>query len=701
MKLIALSLLAAFSVVPNAFAQDYTLEENDDYFVDFYGSEELVEIATGIKTQIYKAPAVASVFTSQQIKNMGATDIDDVLEAVPGLHVSRNAVGYNPIYSFRGVHSSYNSQVLMLVNGIPITNNFVGDRGQVWGGMPVEAIARIEVIRGPGSAIYGADAFSGVINIITKNADNIQKNEISARLGTNSTKDAWFNISGQQQDLKYSAVIEYHKTDGSNKIIEQDAQTLLDKVFKTNVSNAPGQLNLSTENIDIRTEVNYHAFTLRAGYQLRNNTGLGTGLGEALDLDVKQKSTRYNIDINYIKHLTDNLQLTAQASYFNTSQQVKNNYLIYPIGTDIGLGAPFKDGLIGNPENWEQQSRINISSIYNGINKHTLTLGMGYFYSDLYRTQETKNFALGPNGEFITPGSPLIDVSDTPYVFLRETARTNRDIFVQDLWSIANDWELTAGVRYDNYSDFGNTTNPRLALVWSTNLNLSTKFLYGKAFRAPSYADIGNINNPVALGNPDLKPEEIETTELAFDYHPGSGFGAILSFYYYEWDNIIQYIPDQNGNTAQNFGKQIAHGSELELNWKVSNNISISANYAISKAENKNTNTKIANVPEQQIYTQINWNISDTISLNFKNNFVKNRLRNFDDPRDNISNYWTSDISMRWKSDNAPIELAIIAKNILDKDAREPSFNNGSTVNIPNDLPLSERYLHTELRYKF
>ncbi|WP_076420464.1 TonB-dependent receptor [Colwellia sp. UCD-KL20] len=701
MKLIALSLLAAFSVVPNAFSQDYTLEENDDYFVDFYGSEELVEIATGIKTQIYKAPAVASVFTSQQIKSMGATDIDDVLEAVPGLHVSRNAVGYNPIYSFRGVHSSYNSQVLMLVNGIPITNNFVGDRGQVWGGMPVEAIARIEIIRGPGSAIYGADAFSGVINIITKNADSIQKNEVSVRLGTNSTKDAWFSLSGQQKDLKYSTVIEYHKTDGSNKIIEQDAQTLLDKVFNTNVSNAPGQLNLSTENIDIRTEVNYQAFTLRAGYQFRNNTGVGTGLGEALDLDVKQKSTRYNIDINYIRHLTDTWQLTAQASYFNTSQQVKNNYLIYPVGADIGLGAPFKGGLIGNPENWEQQSRVNISSIYNGINKHTLTLGVGYFYSDLYRTQETKNYSLGPRGKFIPPGSPLIDVSDTPYVFLRETDRTNRYIFVQDLWSIANDWELTAGVRYDNYSDFGNTTNPRLALVWSTNLNLSTKLLYGKAFRAPSYADIGNINNPVALGNPDLKPEEIETTELAFDYHPGSGFGAILSFYYYEWDNIIQYIPDQNGNTAQNFGKQIAHGSELELNWKVSNNISISANYAISKAENKNTNTKVANVPEQQIYTQINWNISDTISLNFKNNFVKNRLRNFDDPRDNISNYWTSDISMRWESDNAPIELAIIAKNILDKDAREPSFNNGPTVNIPNDLPLSERYLHTELRYKF
>jgi len=701
MKLITLSLTTLLTIAPSTFAQTFNFEETDDYFVDFYGSEELVEIATGIKTQIYKAPAVASVYTSQQIKNMGAVDIDDVLETVPGLHISRTSAGYNPIYSFRGVHSTYNSQVLMLINGIPITNNFVGDRGQVWGGMPVEAIARIEIIRGPGSAIYGADAFSGVINIITKSPDDIEQNTIALRSGTNSTQDAWLSLSSNKNELKYSMVLEYHKTDGSDKTIKEDAQTIFDNVFGTKVSLAPGKVSLGTENLDLRTELSYQDFIIRAGYQLRNNTGVGAGLAEALDPEAKQKSERYNIDLNYTYKINESLKFNAQAAYFNTYQSIKNNYMIYPQGADIGFGFIFKDGLIGNPENWEQQTRVNVSSIYTGIKKHTLTVGLGYFYSDLYRTRETKNFGLGPSGEFITPGSPLVDVSDTPYIFLRENDRENHYVFLQDLWNIANDWELTAGIRYDNYSDFGNTTNPRLALVWSTNLNLSTKLLYGKAFRAPSYADTGNINNPVALGNPDLNPEVIETTELAFDYHPGAGFGAILSFYHYKWDNIIQYIPDQNGNTAQNFGTQRAVGSELEINWKISDTISISANYAASHAENKNTNTDVAFVPEQQLYTQINWKITDSLFLNIKNNLVKNRIRSTDDLRDNIDDYTITDATLRWESSNMPIELAIIAKNIFDEDAREPSINNGVSVNLPNDLPLAGRYIYSEIRYNF
>ena len=90
---------------------------------------------------------VASIITAATIKALvGARNIDQILESVPGLHVSRNPIGYNPIYSFRGVHTGFNPQVLMLINNIPITNLFHGDRNLAWGGMPVEAISRIEVL---------------------------------------------------------------------------------------------------------------------------------------------------------------------------------------------------------------------------------------------------------------------------------------------------------------------------------------------------------------------------------------------------------------------------------------------------------------------------------------------------------------------------------------------------------------------------
>ena len=143
-------------------------ELNSDVdFAGFYGDEDFVSIATGAVQPIAKAPAVASVITAQQIRDIGAKSIDQILETVPGLHISRSPL-YNSMYIFRGINADFNPQVLMLINGIPLTNLFQGDRNLVWTGMPVEAVERIEVIRGPGSALYGADAFAGVINIVTK-----------------------------------------------------------------------------------------------------------------------------------------------------------------------------------------------------------------------------------------------------------------------------------------------------------------------------------------------------------------------------------------------------------------------------------------------------------------------------------------------------------------------------------------------------
>lgn len=147
-----------------AMAEEQKLTRDEQALLQLYGDQEMVSIATGTKQPIGKAPSVTTVVTAEDIKAMGATDIDEALEAVSGLHVSRNNIGYDPIYTFRGVNSSFNQQVLMLVNGIPITNIYAGDRSVIWGGMPVQAIARIEVVRGPGSALYGADASAGVIN---------------------------------------------------------------------------------------------------------------------------------------------------------------------------------------------------------------------------------------------------------------------------------------------------------------------------------------------------------------------------------------------------------------------------------------------------------------------------------------------------------------------------------------------------------
>ena len=203
-------------------------DDEEEELLELYGDQEIISIATGSAQPISKAPAVATVITTSDIKEIGARDIDEVLETVPGLHVSRSTIGRNPIYTFRGIATDFNPQVLVLINGIPITNLFVGNRSQVWGGMPVESISRVEVIRGPGSAIYGADAFAGVINIVTKSASDINGTEFGARYGSFNSKDGWLLHGGEYGDFEFAFMAEFQTTDGHHEDVDSDFQNISD-----------------------------------------------------------------------------------------------------------------------------------------------------------------------------------------------------------------------------------------------------------------------------------------------------------------------------------------------------------------------------------------------------------------------------------------------------------------------------------------
>ena len=708
-----IKMYAAFVVLVLAcngvFAED-SLNSGVD-FAGFYGDEDYVSIATGSTQPIAKAPAVASVITANQIRAMGARDIDQVLESVPGLHISLSAI-YNPEYLFRGISSDFSPQVLMLINGIPITNLFQGDRNLVWGGMPVEAISRIEIIRGPGSALYGADAFAGVINIVTKTPDEVKHNSAGARVGSFNTTDVWFTGAGEKGDLGYMGSIEFTKTDGSDAVIASDAQSLLDLITGTAVSNAPGSVNRSSENIELRLEATFKKLRLRAGSQIRNNIGDGAGAAQALNPGNKFSSQRLNIDLTYTdEEIFNNTLVEFQASYFDTSQEVEGDFILYPAGSTgpfldpsgLPIFPPFPDGVIGNPEIFERHTRLGVRLENSAIDKHRISAGAGYYDGEIDKITEWKNFGINPDTELpILPGDPLVDVSDTPYVFLTEDSRDNSYVFLQDVWLLANDWELTAGLRYDNYSDFGSTTNPRLALVWSTSYKLTTKLLYGEAFRAPSFAQTRAINNPLILGNINLKPEEIKSYELAFDYRPNYELTLMTNFFYYDWTDIIQFIPDTNNSTrtAQNSGEQTGYGMEFEATWQATDNFTLTGNFAVQNSTDETQDVPAAKSPEKQLYLGADWILPKDWRVNVRANWVMDRNRLSDDMRSDIDDYVLFDLSLRKVISNA-FEFALTVNNLFDEDAREPSPNSDPMPFIPNDLPLSGRALLGEVRYNF
>lgn len=678
-------------------------EDDESALQSIYGDADTVSIATGSKQAISKSPAVTSVITASDIKASGATDIDEVLETVPGLHVSRNAFGYSPLYTFRGISAQYNPQVLMLVNGIPITNLFQGDRNLIWGGMPVKSVARIEIIRGPGSALYGAEAFAGVINIITKSRADIPKNEAGVRVGSFNTRGIWVSEGVDIGATQIGLTLEYQTTDGHAEKIDADAQTQLDTAFGTEASLAPGSVNLSTDSLDIRLDLALNSWRIRGGLQQRRNVGNGAGVADALDDYGRYRSDRWNLDIGY-EHLklTEFWEANLQFNVLNTSQEIEKNMLVFPPGANLGSGA-YPNGVIGNPDVYERHYRSDISTVYTGLDRHQWRFGTGYYYGDMYRVRETKNYGIDPStGQELPPTSPVIDVSDTPYAFLNEGVRRSHYIYAQDVWNFRPDWELTAGLRYDHFSDIGDTVNPRLALVWSTTRELTSKLLYGRAFRSPSFAQLRNANNPAVLGNDNLEPETMRSTELAFDYRPMENLRWALNIFHYEWDDIIQFVPEINSTAkrAQNAGKQVGDGGELEVSWQATPALKLTSNFSYQKAKDRTLDADAANAPQRQFYIAGLWNFADDWQLHSQAKWIMDRQRDARDPRSSIDDYSTVDLTLRRNFWAERFSISGKVRNLFDSKPREPSLWADPVANIPNDLPLARRNFVVELTCK-
>jgi iron complex outermembrane receptor protein len=263
--------LPALLLVAGVTTQGHAQPLDDEDLVLAYGDKATISLATGSKQSLRRAPSVATVITAEDIAAMGATDLDEVMETLPGVHVSANN-RYFSQYQIRGIGAGQtNPQVLILQNGIPMNTLYRGDKGQAWANMPLENVARIEVIRGPGSALYGADAFAGVVNIITKTAADMAGTQFGVRAGSFKSRDAWVQHGGKWGAVDVAAYVRVGSTDGMREIISKDAQSARDAATGTRVSLAPGPVSLRYDAVDAALDLAYGKWRLRAGYILRDD----------------------------------------------------------------------------------------------------------------------------------------------------------------------------------------------------------------------------------------------------------------------------------------------------------------------------------------------------------------------------------------------------------------------------------------------
>lgn len=685
--------LASAWIVSATAAQ--TTEEEDLALV--YGDKSMISIATGSPQAITRAPAVASVITARDIAAMGVTDLDQALESVPGLHVSMSSVALRPIYEFRGIATKYNPQVLMLVNGLPITNVLWGDRGEVWGGMPLENIARIEVIRGPGSALYGADAFAGVINVITKTAADIKGTEYGLRAGSFNSRDAWTQYGGKLGSFDAAFYLGAGKTDGQKGIIQNDSQSAWDRVFATKASLAPGSINAERKALDARADLSHEAWRFRAAYQKRE-VGTGTGVAGSLDPNGLGRASKLYLDMSYEKaNWAPNWDISGVAGYYDISEKGDPVYTLFPPGA---FGGAFPNGMIGNPGHSERHTNASVSAFYTRLEQHRIRVGTGYRVENLYEATEVKNFDALFNPQ---PGSPpaLVDATGNPaLVSMMPHKRNVSYAFAQDEWSFAKDWALTAGIRHDRYSDFGGTTNPRLALVWDAAYNVVVKAMHGTAFRAPSFAELYAINNPVVYGNPNLKPETITTDELAFSWQPLAKLQNNLNFFRYRMRNIIVAA-----TPYQNTGDQVGRGLELESTLDATSDLRLTGNFSLQHSIDQASGQDAGMAPHRRLFVRAGWRFAPLWQVNTKANYVADRMREPGDTRAKIPDYTLVDLTLRCESFAGNWNMRAMVTNLFNRDAREPTFQSVGTT-VPgnpitlSDLPLPGRAVYLQFQHK-
>jgi outer membrane receptor for ferrienterochelin and colicins len=431
--------------------------------------------ASKYEQKVTEAPSSVDIVTASDIKKYGYRTLADILRSVRSFYVT-----YDRNYSYVGVRGfgrpgDYNSRILMLIDGHRVNDN-VYDQAMIGTEalIDVDLIDRIEVIRGPGSSLYGSNAFFAVVNIITKRGRDLKGTEVSGADGSFNTYKGRVSYGNKFQN-GIEAIIS-----GSGFDSKGDRLTF-------NAYNSPATNNGVTNDTDydrsqnLFTKLSYEDFILSGAYSSRTK-GIPTGAFATDFNDPGNKTTDQHgyLDLKYDHSLGRDVEISARAFY--DSYSYTGNYLYTGVmNKDLGDGAW-----------WGGEAKV----IAKVLNSHRIIVGAEY-QDNIKQDQKTYD---------VDPYNLILDDKRRGAIWAS---------YLQDEITLSKSLLLNAGLRYDHYNTFGCSTNPRLALIYSPLEKSFLKLLYGSAFRAPNVFEL-YYTSDTSVANPDLKPESIKTYELVY-----------------------------------------------------------------------------------------------------------------------------------------------------------------------------------------
>ncbi|MBA7532136.1 Vitamin B12 transporter BtuB [subsurface metagenome] len=556
-KRTGLILVILFAVPCLVFSQ-----EPDTIRVEYILSMSLEELlnaevtsASKIPQKLREVPAIVRVITADQIKERGYFVLEEALADLPGFNF-RNILGFNS-YSFMRGAPNQNNLILLLIDGIQV--NELNSGGFYGGGQyNLSNVDRIEVVYGPASALYGTNAVSGIINIITKKPEGKGNRHISGSVGSFATTnlDFGYDYLNKQKNLGFRLSGMYKKSKKADLGGEKG-----DNNWTENMENFEDDLSFD----------GYFTFNkLSAGITYLNKQSSRTTNYKSIDDKYYDRGTLWNIHFingyaQYIYDKNENWKNQTKLYYRNAtvrdntiSQIIKADSL--PPGEQVGYFRP--NYMIGLENQVNYQISENIDLIGGIVYEHE-QLASGF----------SKTYSSSQDEKPPIPQKPDMINNDLISFYLQSQFKIHEYLF------------LTSGLRQDFSNYYRNVTTPRLAMVANFQ-KFTFKLIYNEAFRAPKPWDYTS-----GIGNEDLKPEKIRAGEFFFSYMISQYLNFETSLYRNVIRNILakEFLPGDDWYWI-NSEKIQTNGAELSLMFS-KGKLSSFVNYTFNDTYDQDKNT--------------------------------------------------------------------------------------------------------------
>ncbi|MDO3380929.1 TonB-dependent receptor plug domain-containing protein [Gilvimarinus algae] len=648
--------------------------------------EEETDVATQTKLNSDYVPGMVSVLHAEDLINAGHLTVREALNQVAGFHSTLGNTGDSKTI-VRGIGATLNaSNLKLMINGTAFNRPTDGSADWLLR-LPLEQIDRIEVIRGPGSPLYGEYAFSGAVNVITR-----KDNTVATRAGSHNQYTLAGNFHQQLDNgVLLTANTAYWQNDQSGM------QTNPDNFANSGNGFSPQPIYDHQQGATLFAGLKAGGLSVDWYYaDLERGPWYGRNAAMPYELEPRQE-TVHKLQVQQDWGLSSTLNARLKASY-QISELNEAAYLPIP----AGIRGPGPGNQVIASNNYrrdgskDSEFTVEASTHWKATSDHDLYLELGYSKSAVesaFRTQQSDQ-------------GPVIERPENAFIVLPGAEREHLSLTLQDQWQATDNLAVTLGLRLDDYDDWGEHLSPRIAAVWQASDRHILKTQYAESFRPPTLAESypGPNSYPGQLQAASLTEEFLKSTEFAYIYR-NAGLKLGATAFYIEVKDLIEFhLQPGRAPFWRNRGDITAQGLELEWRQSIGRTLDWDANVSFVDAEDSfDQDDRLLGSIQWLVNAGLTWHVNNSMDHTLQYRYVGEQegwelqLRN--PHAETFSPYSTLNYTLTLKRllGVAGLSLRASAVNLLDKQ-----YNSVPTpAQYPQGLPQGERQLSGQLEYLF